>query len=101
MGIDAVSAGISGLQAANTRQSNSAHNVANLLTDDYRNHRTRQVEREAGGTQASTQIDSEARPVNLAQEVVQQKLATVQAEASARVIDTALDLERRVLDIFA
>jgi flagellar basal body rod protein FlgG len=101
MSVDAVSAGLSGLRAAETRQRNSAHNVANLQTPDYRNHRTQQVEREGGGVEAKTQIDAEPRPVNLVNEFLEQKLASIQSETSARVINTALETERGLLDILA
>ena len=50
MGIDAFSAGASGLQAAQVRQRASASNVANLTTEDHRNLRTRQSDRAGGGT---------------------------------------------------
>ena len=86
--------------AAQTRQRNSAHSVANLLSENFHNRRTTQVERNGGGTTASTAVDENPQPVSLANEIVQQKLASVQAEASARVIKTSLDLQRRVLDIF-
>ena len=101
MSLDAVSAGLSGLRSAEIRQRNSAHNIANFLTEGLRNHRTIQLERDGGGTEAVTRVDSEPRPVSLVSEFVQQKLASVQSEASARIIDAALDTERRLLDIFA
>jgi flagellar basal body rod protein FlgG len=101
MSIDAVSAGLSGLRAAEIRQRNSAHNVANLQTSGFRNHRTQQVERDDGGVEATTQIDPEPRPVNLVNEFIEQKLASIQSESSARVINTALENKRGLLDILA
>jgi flagellar basal body rod protein FlgG len=101
MSVDAVSAGLSGLRAAEVRQRNSAHNVANMQTPGFRNHRTQQVERDGGGVEAKTQIDSEPRPVSLANEFVEQKLASLQSEASLRVIKAAFDTERSLLDILA
>ncbi len=101
MGIDVVSIGISGMDAAQRRLSNSAHNVANSLTKDFRNHRTRQVEQAGGGTRALTLVDAEPRPVKLAAEFVEQKLAEVQSKASARTVRTALDLQGSLIDILA
>ncbi len=99
MSVDAVSAGLSGLRAAETRQRNSAHNVANLQTSDFRNHRTQQLERNGGGVEAMTQVDSEPRTVSLVDEFVEQKLASIQSEASARVISAALETKGSLIDI--
>lgn len=101
MSVDAVSAGLSGIRAAELRQRNSAHNVANIQTSGFRNHRTHQVETNGGGVEATTRIDPEPRPVSLANEFVEQKLASIQLEASVRVINAALDTERQLLDILA
>lgn len=100
MGIDAVSAGLSGLRAAQIRQRNSASNVSNLLTDGYRNLRTQQADRSDGGTTATTTRDADPEPVSLVNEFTEQTLAKVQSGASIRAIETALDLQKQVLDIF-
>ncbi len=99
MAIDAVSIGLSGIHAAHTRVGNSAHNVANSVTNDFRNHRTRQSEVQGGGTRASTVVDPEPREVDFASEFVEQTLAKVQAKSSARVVKTAMGLTGALLDI--
>jgi hypothetical protein len=101
MAVDTVSIGLSGIAAGITRQCNSAHNVANSLTDDFHNLRTHQVDQPGGGTRAVTTVDAEPRPVSYAREVIEQKLAEVQILSSARVLKTSLDLRGSLLDIFA
>lgn len=101
MALDAVSIGLSGMTAAQQRLSNSAHNVANTLTEDFRPLHTRQVEQAGGGARALTLPDAEPRPVNLAGEFVEQKLAELQSKASARSVRTALDLQGSLIDILA
>ena len=101
MAVDTVSIGLSGIAAGITRQRNSAHNVANALTEDFHNHRTHQVDEQGGGTRAITSVDADSKPVSYAREIVEQKLAAVQAMSSARVLKTSLDLRGSLLDILA
>lgn len=101
MAVDSVSIGLSGIAAGITRQRNSAHNVANSLTEDFHNHRTHQVDEPGGGTRAMTTVDAEPKPVSYAREVVEQKLAEVQTLSSARVLTASLDLRGSLLDILA
>ncbi len=101
MAVDTVSIGLSGIAAGITRQRNSAHNVANSLTEDFHNHRTHQVDEQGGGTRAITSVDADPKPVSYAREVVEQKLAEVQTLSSARVLKTSLDLRGSLLDILA
>ena len=98
---DALSIARSGMQSAQVRLRNSAHNVANVLTPDFKNHRTVQVSQEGGGSRASTIIDREPREVSLASEFVEQSLASFQYKASVRVLQTNLDLKGSLLDAFA
>ncbi len=101
MAVDTVSIGLSGIAAGITRQSNSAHNVANSLTEDVHNRRARRGGGRGGGTRAITSVDADPKPVSYAREIVEQKLAEVQAKSSARVVKTSLDLRGSVLDILA
>ena len=101
MALDTVSIGLSGIAAGITRQRNSAHNVANSLTENFHNHRTQQVDERGGGTRAFTSVDADPKPVSYAREVVEQKLAEVQTLSSARVLKTSLDLRGSLLDILA
>ncbi|MDP6980779.1 MAG: flagellar basal body rod protein [Myxococcota bacterium] len=98
---DALTIARSGLHIAQVRMRNSAHNVANLVTDDFHNHRTVQTSRAGGGSSATTRIDTSPRPVSLAHEVVEQIRAKTQFKASARVIATNLDMKGTLLDTLA
>lgn len=89
------------MQSAVVRLRNSAHNVANLSTPDFKNHRTLQESQEGGGSRATTLIDPEPREVSLANEFVEQSLASIQYKASVRVVKTELDLKGSLLDAFA
>lgn len=101
MAIAGIGAALSGIAAAHTRVRNSAHNVANFTTEAFHNLRTRQLEQPGGGVRAETTRDAEPRPVNLAQEHVDQILARVQAHASQRVLETQLDLTGTLVDLEA
>lgn len=101
MGVGAVSIGLSGVAAGNARLRNSAHNLANLFSKDFRSHRTLQIEQQGGGTAAVTAVDAKPQPVDVASEFVQQKLAALQAKSSARAVETALDLQGSLIDILA
>ncbi len=98
---DALTIARSGLQTAQVRMRNSAHNVANLVTDDFHNHRTVQASRAGGGSTATTRVDTSPREVSLVHEIVEQSRAKIQFKASARVIATDLDMKGTLLDALA
>lgn len=98
---DALSIARSGVQSAEVRLRNSAHNIANVATPDFKNRRTVQVSQEGGGSRASTLVDSAPGEVSLAHEFVEQSLASFQYKASVRVVQTNLDLKGSLLDAFA
>ncbi len=98
---DTLSIGQSGMHSAVVRLRDSAHNVANVVTPEFRNHRTEQVSRSGGGSDAYTRVDKDPAEVDITHEFVQQSLAKVQYAASARVIGTDLQLKGSLLDAFA
>jgi flagellar hook protein FlgE len=99
MEIDPASAALSGLRAAGVRLRSSAHNVANLLTEDFHPQRVVQEAEASGGV--STRIERSARPaeVDLASELVDQQLASLQGRACLRVLDTQFDILGSLLDL--
>ncbi len=99
MGSSSIS--LSGMSAATTRMRNSAHNVANLQTEGFRNHRTHQVSSHGGGVRASTRVDSEPQPVDYAHEVVEQVRARTDFRANLRTLKTELKMRGDLLDILA
>lgn len=90
----------SGMQSAERRIAVSAHNVANLLTDDFRPQRAVQTSRPGGGS--STRVETAARPerVSLAREVVGQIEAGTQYSASARVFAVGAEMRGQLVDLF-
>ena len=98
---DVLSIAQSGMQSAGVRLRNSAHNVANLATPDFKNHRTDQVSLSGGGSRATTSVDREPQDVSIAHEAVEQIRAKVQFKASARVVGIQEDMRGSLLDAFA
>jgi hypothetical protein len=97
--IDAASAALSGLRASGVRLRSSAHDVANLLTADFRPERVVQSAEAGGGV--STRVERAAQPaeVDLAAELFEQQLASLQGRACLRVLDVHFDLLGTVLDL--
>jgi flagellar basal body rod protein FlgG len=100
MRVDGLRVAASGLEAAHVRMRNSAHDVANLVTDGFRPRETRNVE-QGGGVEAQTLVAPEPRDVSIAHELVDQMLAVVQARASARVFAAEVETRGALLDIKA
>jgi hypothetical protein len=90
--IRALSSALSGLQSSSRRMQASSHNVANLLSDDFRPVRTQQSETREGGSQARTERAADPAPVDIATEFVEHSLAALQFRASLRVLDDSLEL---------
>ncbi len=101
MRLDAFSIARSGIDAASARQAVSAHNVANLTSEDFRPLRTTQVERAAGGSEARVSQAASPEPVELSREIVEQVLARVQLEASLGVLRTSSEMTGRLVDVLA
>jgi len=99
MPTSAIGSSLSGIQTAFARRNASAHNVANVLTEDFKPLRTEQSESPSGGSRAEVRQAEEPREVDLAQEFVSSSVADVQARASLRVLDTELDLVGSIIDI--
>ncbi len=99
MKADATSIALSGIKAGETRLRGASHNLANLLTEDFHPVRTEQEEVAEGGTRATQRRASQPEDVSIAEQLAEQTLASLQVEASARALDTALDTLGSVLDI--
>ena len=96
-----LSIGISGIRAADEKLRASAHNVANLLTEDFHPERVVQQERAEGGVSVEVERSAEPQEVDLAQEIVDQQLASLQARASMQTIETQLEVLGSLIDIKA
>ncbi|HEB90369.1 MAG TPA: flagellar basal body rod protein [Deltaproteobacteria bacterium] len=99
--MDVLGIALSGMQSAEARIGVSAHNVANLLTGDFRPQRVEQVSRASGGSEARVRQADRREPVRLEREVVDQILARTQYTASARVFSVGAELSGTLLDILA
>lgn len=92
---------LSGMQSAQMSLTRSAHNLANLQTNDFRVQRTEQVSEASGGSSVRTVESSIAEPANIAREVVDQIQSSTQYTASMRVLEVGADLRGSLLDILA
>ncbi len=90
----------SGLQSAQLRLNAAANNVANAQTEGYRRDVVQATAGPAGGV--STRVDKAPQPgADLAQDLVAQKSATYSYKANMRLLQTADDTMRRLLDVRA
>ena len=101
LGMDTLGIALSGMRGAETRIAVSAHNVANLLTEDFRPQRTEQVASRGGGIQTRESQATQPAPVSLAREIVGQIQAETQYAASARVFAVGAELRGSLFDLFA
>jgi hypothetical protein len=101
MSQDAVSAGLAGVRAGSARLGVAAHNVANLLTENVRPLQARQREGAQGLPEVEVRQAAQPEQVRLERELVSSELASIQFLASLRVIQSELELEGRVIDLFA
>jgi flagellar basal body rod protein FlgG len=101
MAADALSIALSGISGAHKRVEAASHNVANLLTEDFRPVRVLQSSRASGGSTVEVEQAAEPEPVSLAREFIESDLAAIQAKASARIVEVDLDMLGSLLDILA
>ena len=101
MAADAISIGLSGITSAHKRIEVASHNVANLVTEDFHPLKAHQVSQQGGGSKLEVEVSAEPESVSIAEEFVGSRLAVIQAKASARVVDTELELLGSLLDLHA
>ena len=90
---------LSGLLAANKRFQVSAHNVANANTAGYNAKNAVQTSGEGGTVKIKfTETD---QPTDLVEEMINQKMALYDAQANAKVIQTADEMLGKTIDIKA
>jgi hypothetical protein len=92
---------LSGISSAARTREVASHNVANLLTEDFRPLRSHQTERQGGGSQVLVERAERPESVDLAAEFVRSDVASLQAKASLRLIDAELELTGKLVDILA
>ena len=114
--VSAIHTALSGLTAYAKQMEVSAHNVANVNTDEFKKSRTEFVEADAGGVLPVVQKDDSAGPavlkdtaqgpaqvelsnVDLGEEAVSQIIAQRGFEANLRTLKTADAMLGAILDI--
>ncbi len=93
----ASSSAYSGLQAAQARLDASAHNVANLLTEDARRVEVRQTEAESGGV-STEQVQTADVQKRLEEDLVAQIESRNAYEANLQVFRSADRVAGALLD---
>lgn len=98
--MDALGIALSGMQSAGTRVAVSAHNVANVMTEDFRPQRAVQSSLPGGGARARVEQSERPERVSLAGEIVGQQVASLQYSASARVFAVGAEMRGSLVDLF-
>lgn len=99
MRADAISTALSGIRSGSKKIDAASHNVANLLTEDFKPLRATQSEVAEGGSRATLEQSATPETVDVAKEVVNATLGGLQMRASAQVLETKLGLIGNLLDI--
>ena len=92
---------LAGMNSSQTRIATSAHNLANLLTSEFRPLRSDQVALKSGGSEARVSQASRPEHVDIAREIVGQIQASTQYNASLRVLAVDAELRGVLIDMFA
>jgi len=91
---------LSGMNAATLHLGSAAHNIANEQTPGFRRQLvTQQAQAEGGVSATVTQAD--AVGVNLAEDIVQQRVASYSFKASLQLIQTEHQMLGSLLDLKA
>jgi len=102
---DAMNIGAAGLRAAEARVNVRAQNIVNWLSEDYRPIEAEQTTDASGAPRVRVsrppELQGEYPFVDLASELVDMKMAQRAYEASAKVIRTADEMSKTLLDAIA
>lgn len=90
----------SGMAAAQTRLQTSAHNIANLQTDDFHRQQVRQTPQSSGGVSTSLSRSEQTGPA-LEADVVAQLQAKNEFLANLSVFKTSNTMQGALLDVKA
>jgi flagellar hook protein FlgE len=96
---DITSISLSALNAYSTMMNNSAHNIANANTDNFKALETKMQDQAGGGVSAQTARSRIEDRVDLSKEVVNMMIAENGIKANIKSIKTAQ--EKSVIDIIA
>ena len=100
MGMDIFSIARTGLDASSRKLEVSAENIANLETDGYKAKQVTNTTDPSGGVKSS-EVKVTDEPTNVAQETINQIVASTTYKANAQVVKTAEDISGALFDIKA
>jgi flagellar hook protein FlgE len=102
---NAMSIGLAGMRAAETRVAARAQNIVNWQSEDYRPVEPEQTTRASGEpvvrVSRPPELSGDFPYVDLAEEIVDMQLAKRAYEASAKVVKTEDEMQKTLLDTFA
>jgi len=100
--MDALVIAATGMRSAERRIAVSAHNVANIRTEDFRPFEAHQRSLpDRSGSEVIVRQEDLPRDVDLVDETVEQILSSIQFQASFGAFQIALDTRGRLFDLFA
>jgi len=99
MANDISSISSSAINAYQNMLQNTASNVANLNTEGYKPRETQMQDLAGGGVVAKTTRDENAYSVDLSKEMVTLITADIGVKANAKVLKTAQDTQKSIVDI--
>lgn len=97
--MDVTSVACSGMRAAMTRQESTAHNLANLNTDEFHSLHTVQSEAPDGGVETET-VRAKKKGVILPNERAEQMRAEQELAFSAEIYRTQTEMSGALIDVF-
>lgn len=102
---NAMNIGLAGLRAAETRVNVRAQNIANWQSEDYRPLEARQTTDASGAPRVRVsrppELSGEIPFVDIASELVEMQMAKHAYAASAKIIRTADEMSKTLLDTLA
>jgi flagellar hook protein FlgE len=101
MSIGVMSSAQSAIAAYSAMLDNTANNVANVNTENYKPLETSMHESSNGAVTAYTKRSEEADQVDLSKEAVDLIIAEAGVKANMNVLKTAQETEKSVIDILA
>ncbi|MBI5639467.1 MAG: hypothetical protein HZA17_03480 [Nitrospirae bacterium] len=99
--IDLFGIATSALRALSTRLNVTAHNIANLNTEDFRPSKTTINEDKNNGVYVTISRNSQAEEVDIAGEMTELIITESSFKANLKTLRTAEETEKSVLDIIA
>lgn len=101
MANDITSISLSAINAYSTLMNNSAHNIANENTENFKALETKMRDQAGGGVSAQTTRSQVEDRVDLSREVVNMMIAETGIKASIKTLKTSRETQKSIIDIIA